>query len=433
MRDKRNRAAQKSKWLSYVERFYKVILFSFKSFFHNECHLKAALLTFYTLIAIVPFLAFTLGIAKSFGFDLFLQREILATFKEQKDLLGFAMQFALSSIYNIQSGVIAGLGLLFLFVTIFGLLEAVESSLNAIWKITSTRNFLRRAVDYLAILIICPILFVISSGLTLFISAQVSTIFPNYPILREISPFILVLIQFAPYVLSWLLFLFIYLFVPNIHPNFKIRFIAAFIAGTLFQLWQLAYFEFQATITSYSTVYGSFAALPLFLIWMQVNYIIFLYGAEIAAYMENNSGKLDPTEGIHITPTELILLILHQTTYLFLKGAPPVSIKELSQRFGISLYKVREAANILKKAGALGELTTGKEGEEIYQLSMNPKLLTINKISELIDTSTEGAILAKKSNELKIIIDQLAHFRESAAKAKSNLHLKQIVESLDIM
>lgn len=422
----------KSKIILFFRHFYAFIISTTRSFIRDESSLKAALLTFYSLISIVPFLAFTLGIAKSFGFDDFLKKEILTTFKEQKELLGLAMQFALALVSNIKSGVIAGLGLIFLFISIFGLLENVEKSLNAIWKIEKSRNFLRRVVDYLAILIICPILFVVSSGLTLFISAQVTERLADYPVLATISPFILSILKFAPYFLSWMLFSFIYLFVPNTPPRILPRLFAGLIAGTFFQLWQWAYFEFQATITSYNAVYGSFAALPLFLIWMQVNYMIFLYGAEIASQLENETRRIYHLEDyVQISPKALALLILHQIAKIFFKGDSPTSIVALSKKFGVPLYKTREILHILEKEGIVGEIKTRKIMEESYQLLINPELLTLSKISDIIDKNMEAPFWAKKTSSAERISEHLANVKDLIDKSDSNLTLKEIVDSLE--
>lgn len=406
-----------------MRKFFGFIVATMKSFIKDECNLKAALLTFYTLVSIVPFFAFTLGIAKSFGFAEFLKKEILTTFKEQEDLLKAVMEFAIALIENIQSGVIAGLGLLFLFVSIFGLLENVEQSLNTIWRINKARPFFRRAVDYLAIIVICPLLFVVSSGLTLFISAQVTDIFPNYPILREISPFILTLIKFAPYLLGWILFTFIYLFMPNTRPQFVPRLFAGLVAGTLFQLWQRAYFEFQSSISNYNAVYGSFAALPLFLIWMQVNYMIFLYGAEIASHIENEMGATVSKERIIVGPKVLAFYILQRMANGFIKGQKPQTSAMLAKELGIPLYKMKEMLQLLEERGVIGEITTRPQRAETYQLLINPELLTLAKISALIDAHYETSVPVKSSAALQQCISSYKQLIDQEETSAGNCSL----------
>lgn len=403
--------------------FFGFVSTTIRAFFKDECNLKAALLTFYTLVSIVPFFAFTLGIAKSFGFAEFLKKEILTTFKEQKDLLTAVMEFAIALIGNIQSGVIAGLGLLFLFVSIFGLLENLEQSLNSIWRITKPRPFFRRAVDYLAIIIICPILFVVSSGMTLFISAQVTDIFPNYPVLREISPFIIALIKFAPYLLGWTLFTFLYLFVPNTRPRFWPRLFSGLIAGTLFQLWQQAYFEFQTTITSYNAVYGSFAALPLFLIWMQVNYMIFLYGAEIASHIENEMGPASSKDHVIVGPKVLAFYILQHMAQRFINGEAPQTRTALAKELGIPLYKMKEMLHILEERGMIGEIYHQHRRSEAYQLLMNPELLTMSRISLLIDEHFENSTPVKLSPSLQYTSACYQTLLDQVESSSANRHL----------
>ncbi|MGE5196848.1 MAG: YihY/virulence factor BrkB family protein, partial [Anaerolineae bacterium] len=254
---------------SFFIKIIRVIYFSIRSFYKDECYLKSALLTFYSLIAIVPFLALAMAIAKGFGFEIFLQEQILQTFKEQKDILNIAIHFAYSLITHIKSEVVAGLGVIFLFFSIFGLLENTEKSLNEIWKIKRKRSYLRKVIDYLAILIVCPIVFTASSSLTIFLSTHLDKTLQAFPILQDIYSYFISFFKILPFILSWLLFSLLYLFTPNTRIRFKPRLFAGFLAGTLFQLWQIGYIEFQLSISSYNAVYGSFAALPLFLIWLQ--------------------------------------------------------------------------------------------------------------------------------------------------------------------
>jgi len=408
----------------------RTTLCSAKSFFKDECHLKSALLTFYSLIAIVPFLTIVFSIAKGFGFDQFLQKEIIETFKEQKDVLSNAMRFAYLLMGQIEIQVFAGIGVLVLFISIFGLFENIEKSLNDIWKIKKHRRYLRRAINYFIILIFFPSLFIASSSFTIFINAEIIKTAQAYAILKSFSTYALWMLKLVPYILMSILFSFMYLFTPNTKIYFKSRLIAGIIGGTLFQFWQIIYLNFQFYLSKFNVVFGSLAALPLFLIWTQVNFIIFLYCAELAAQMENDRflQKSSSSDRFKmITPKQLVLLVLYEITNHFIKGIKPISIDQISEHLGIPLFDVREALALLEKEGIIAEIASKKGYSEKYQLIVNPELYTIQSICDLVDKNLWKLSVSKETNSLNVIFNSLSRFDQVIKDSGSNLNLKDLV------
>ncbi len=411
-------------------KWFRVVYFSCKYFYKDECYLKSSLLTFYSLLTLVPFLAVIIGVAKGFGFESFLQDQILKTFKEQKDILTLAIQFSYSLITQLQSGFIAGLGVLFLFFSAFGLLETIESSINYIWKIKKTRSIFRKAFDYVAILIIVPAIFTASSSLTIFINAQIAAKYQYYPIIHNLYPYLLSIIKLVPFILSWGVFTFIYVIGPNARVRILPRVFAGFLAGTLFQLWQIAYIYFQVKISNYNAVYGSFAALPLFLIWLQINYVIFLYGAEVAAHIENDifwyGGWKETDRLVEITRKQLAILVLDRMTNAFEKGMLPLSIFQIAQNLGISVNDSREIVLFLQKTGIITEILTSKKSDERFQLNVSPESLTLKRLSDLFDRTRDPPYFVKESKDIKMISDYFIKFDDVIVKASVDVDLKQL-------
>jgi membrane protein len=417
---------------TFFVKWFRVVYFSINSFYKDDCYLKSSLLTFYSLLSLVPFLALVIAIAKGFGFASFLQEEILKTFKEQKDVLTIAIQFAYSLILHLESGFIAGLGVFFLFFSAFGLLETIEISINHIWKIKRKRSFLRKAIDYIGILIIVPIIFTSSSSLTIFINTQLSTKYQNYQIIKDVYPYLLSLIKLVPFVLSWVLFAFIYIITPNTRVRVLPRLFGGFLAGTLFQLWQIAYIIFQVSISSYNAVYGSFAALPLFLIWLQITFVIFLYGAEVAAHIENDifwyGGWKETDRLTKVTLKQVALLALIQFTSAFEKGKPPLSMFQMGRNLGISINDAREVVNYLEDMEIITEINPRRNSNEKFQLNINPELLTVKKISDLFDKKRDPPFFVKESNSVKLISECFGKFEESINSSSTDVNLKHISE-----
>lgn len=414
---------------SFFIKSLRILFLSSKGFFKDECYLKSAILTFYTLISITPFLAILLAISKGFGFDVFVKNSLLSIFKEQHDVLAKIFEFSNFLILYLKSNVIIAIGILFLFFSIFGLFENIEKSLNFIWKIKKKRFFLTRIVNYLAVLITMPILFALSISLTIFINSALIKTVSNISFLKNILESA-ALVNFLTLILVCILFSIIYLFIPIGKIFFKSRIFAGFLAGIFFQIWQIIYITFLVKIASYNAVFGSFAAIPLFFIWLQINYAIFYFCAEIAAQTEDDKfySKSKSSDTFTNVDEKIIsLLILSLLTQNFLVNKPSLRIDELSDKLGISFFSLRSALYILEK----NEIIIEKRNH--YRLVNNPELLTINKINDLIDDQSISKFEAKITSSLQLISQKTKKLNEIAFSSKENITLKELAIALNSM
>lgn len=406
--------------------FYKsirIFYFSCKSFQENELNLKSSLLTFYTLVSLVPILTIIFSIAKGFGFDEFLQKQILQTFSEQKDVITTALKFSYAIIDHIKSQAIVGIGIFFLFFGVFGLFENIESSLNTIWHVKKKRGFLRRFINYVMAVVFFPVIFIFSTSITIFLNDEITKTAQNYEFVSSISHYAIWLLKFTPYVLMCALFSYIYLFTPNAKLFVKPRILAGIIAGTIFQLWQILYIDFQVYISSYSIIYGSFAALPLFVIWMQVNFVILLLGAEIAANLEGDrffQKSQDKDRFKTVNQMQLSLIILHEIAQRFLQGLKPVSIQYISHHLGVSSLEAREVLNLLERIGFIAEIGYS----ERYQLIVNPEIYTLQSVSELLEKGMLKKILVRETDAFQAVENSFSQFNHMVQESKENLNLK---------
>jgi membrane protein len=408
---------------SFFYKLVRIIYASFKSFRANELNLKASLITFYSLISLVPILTIIFAIAKGFGFDEFLQKQLLQTFHEQKDVIATALKFSYAIIEHIKNQAIVGFGIFFLFFGVFGLFENIEKSLNTIWHVKKTRGFLRRSINYMMALVFFPVIFISSTSITIFINAEVVRTAQQYEFLSSISYYVIWFLKLAPYALMCALFSYIYLFTPNAKIFVWPRIIAGIIAGTVFQLWQILYIGFQVYISSYNIIYGSFAALPLFVIWMQVNFLILLSGAAIAAQIEGDRffKKNEDKDRFKVVNQKLLsLIILHEITSRFLKGQKPVSIQYVSQHLGVSSLEAREVLNLLEKAGIIAEIGYSEK----YQLIVNPELFTLQSVSLLLEKGMLKKTWVRETIPYRVVINSFSQFDQSIQNSKENLNLK---------
>ena len=409
--------------LFFLKRCWRIAKNTAFGFLNDDCYSKASALTFYSLLSIIPVLAVLFGIAKGFGFEQTLEKEINVRFAEQREVMAKLIQLAYTWLLNAEGGVIAGVGTVVLLWTVFGLLSNVETALNAIWKTRYSRPYARKISDYLATMIISPIFFVALSSINLFIHSQVKKNQDNI-FVEAISPFLLLILKFSPYFLSWALFTFIYLFMPYTKVYARSAIIAGVIAGTAFQAWQWGYIKFQVGASSYGMVYGSFAALPLFLIWLQISWLILLAGAELAFETENNlfipAKKVTP-----ISMKAAALLITFRCVDAFAKGLEPVTDRLLAHELGVSLNQLHHVIEILEKERILS-IATFQSKMVGYQPARAIDVITLQEVCDAVDRGSSLVGAVKDSFELKEIDSYLANASQILKKSKKNVEIYKL-------
>lgn len=389
----------------------------------DDCSAKASALTYYSLLSIVPVLAVAFGIAKGFGFEKHLEYEINQRFFEQKELVEKLISFAYTTLQNAQSGLIAGIGLIALFWTVLKLLGNIESSFNAIWKVTKPRALARRFSDYLSMMLFCPIFFAASSSLSIFIVTQIVNYSRSKGVWETVSPFVMLAFHIFPMILAWILFTAIYYIMPNTRVPFSCAAIAGVVAGTIYQIVQAIYINFQVGLTSYGAIYGSFAALPLFLIWLNLSWIITLAGAEIAYHIENDmfQGVLHRSLRKRKVNARIVgLLIMRQCLDAFRKGNPPPLIHQLAERIGVPVVVIHRLVRQLVNASLLVDVNWKGGGGGHYQPARDVKTITYKSVCDALDSSRENDYVVAHDSEVEEIEKTLAAFDALIESAPEN-------------
>lgn len=400
------------------------------AFSRNNDYLKASALTFYTLISIVPFLAVAFGIATGFGFEQYLENELKQAFEEQEDVIIYAIKFAHSLLQNTKGSVLAGVGVIALLWTNLSMLGSIENALNDIWRVRQPRSWAKKITDYLAVMIICPLFFVVSSSVSVYLITQITVTAKESRIVEIVSPFLLLLLKLVPFFLSISLFIVIYMFIPNVRIRARPRIIAGILAGIAFQLWQWVYIKFQVEISSYGVVYGTFAALPLFLVWLQVSWLIVLGGAELAAQIENDvsSGRNERNASFNkATPKQLGLLILCKCIKAFSRGEPPPTAFELARDISIPLLSAQQMIDILEDGGVLVEVGIKGDTRIGYQPSRDARLFTIKSVCDAIEKQISVITPIKSSETLHQISEYLDEFDRILDTSQANINLSQLI------
>jgi membrane protein len=413
----------------FLIRQLKIAIMAFKGFTENHIQLRASALTFYSLLSVVPVVAMIFGIAKGFGLDSTLESEIIEKFKGQEEVMKWILSFAKNFLENSNGGIIAGVGLVVLFWTVMKVLGNIEDSFNHIWQIRHPRPLVRKFTDYLSIMLFAPILMVLSSSVTVFITTQIQTITEAVPLLGKIGPVIYFGMGLLPYALVWLVFTLIYIVMPNTRVTFRSAFIAGVIAGTIFQVVQWGYIHFQMNMNSYSAVYGTFAALPLFLVWLQLSWLIVLFGAEISFANQNVEKYEYETESLHISHYYrqiLSLYIAHFVVKNFAEGREPMTAQQIAHALEMPVKIARDILYELVGCRIFAETVTDSPKTNAYQPARDISTITVRYVLQKLEKSGLENIHVATTRELQAITSIQDSFLKLLEKAPENQLLKDI-------
>jgi len=425
----RMRLRDHSRGKSLFIRFLRIVILAIRGFSENKCKFRASALTFFSLLSIVPVIALMFGIAKGFGLQERVAAQILEKMKGQEEVANNVIAFSNSLLDKASGGVIAGVGVVFLFWAIISLLSNIEGSFNDIWGVVKPRTFARKFSDYLVTMLVCPILLAIAGGATIFLSGEIQTLTEKFPILRDFGPAFWLLMKLLPYLTIWISFTFIFIFMPNTKVRFVSGLIAGIVAGTLFQLIQWAYVNFQVQITTRYAIYGSFAAMPLFLLWLQISWLIILFGAEVSfAHQNVETYEFEPDclSASHSFKTLLSILITQRLVHRFCAGEKPSNASGLSHELEIPVRLVRQLLYDLSESGILSEVKKGEDKELAYQPATDADKITMKFVIDRLEQRGTSSIPVLRSAEMDKLSDCLRQLDATIEKSPANVLLKNL-------
>ena len=418
-----------SRGKSFLIRQVRIALLALRRYDEDQCLLRASALTFFSLLSIVPVLAVAFGVAKGFGFEKILEKQLLEKFPIQYDVIGQAIGFAHTLLENTRGGLIAGAGVVLLFWSIIKVLGTIEKSFNDIWGIKAGRPLIRKFSDYLSVIFICPMLLVISSSVTIFIATQVRFLLSKISFLGILSPVFVAVLWVLPYCILWVLFTFVYLFMPNTKVNFSSAFLGGIVAGTIYQVVQWAYVTFQIGVAQYNAIYGTFAALPLFLIWLQTSWLIVLAGAEVSFAHQNIDVYEFEPDCLNVSPSHkklIALQIVHCIVKGFEENVHPHTATQISQSLDIPIRLTRQIIFELVESGVIDEVTTHTYKETAYQPAHDPKILTIHYVITTLDNRGVSTAPVAQTDSLRVFSQSLQEFSRAIEYSPANKPLKDI-------
>jgi membrane protein len=400
----------------------RILILAIRGFLTNNCIVKASALTYYSLISIVPIAAMAFGIAKGFGFDKNLESELQNQFVGHPEVADWIMNFASGYLDNARGGMIAGIGFVVLLWSLMKVLGYIESSFNEIWEVKRDRSFIRKFSDYVSLMLVALLFLISSSSMIVFVRQEFGMGFMGQ-FAGALFGFII------PYVIIWLGFTMLLYILPNTRVKFSSALVGGILSGTMFQVLQYFYIHFQVGMSSYNAIYGSFAAFPLFLIWLNSSWMIVLFGAELSYATQNVKNyefEFDANNISYAYKKQVYLLISHYviSKYRYKDLAP--TIEDIAYDLKLPMRLVKDAVNSLIECKVLIEVVLSKNHEIGYYPAFDIHQMSIGLVLKQVEEHGSSDFLRIEHGELTKIKDCLERIERHSHELEGKTLLMDI-------
>jgi membrane protein len=414
---------------SFVVRTLRLLNIAFREFTEGQLTLRAMSLVYTTLLSIVPILAISFSVLKAFGVhnevvEPFLQKFLAPLGAKGSEITSTIIGF----VENMKVGVLGSIGLGMLFYTVVSVIQKVEKSFNSIWGIRKTRSFARRFSDYISVMIIGPVLIFSAIGLT-------ATVMSNsfVQLVLSIEPFgslFNVLIKLLPYIIVCGAFTFIYMFIPNTKVHFKSALTGGVFAGFLWETAGWAFASFAVSSAKYAAIYSGFAILIMFMIWIYLNWLILLVGAQISFYhqypyvLSANNEMFFVSNRLRERLAFLIMYFIGANHY---NNKPAWTIDALVQQLKLPLDPVHDIISVLQKNGLILETA---DDPPAYVPSRDIGTITLSELLKVVRMAEkETLIIERKVISVSDVDSVLEVLEKSTNDALGERTLKDMVLS----
>lgn len=407
----------------------RIILIVLKNYTKDNLQLQSAGLTFYTILSVVPVVALVFAIAKGFGFQDRLEVELTNALTGHEEVVEQIMTFATRMLESTKGGLLAGVGVVVLLWTVMRLLVNIENSFNEIWQVAKGRSWVRKLTEYFSIMLLAPILIILAGSITVVITTELESFVAGSSFLERIGPVIHFMIKLIPYTLIWLLFTFVYMVMPNTKVHFKSALVAGIIAGTSFQLVEWAYINFQVGVSKYNAIYGSFAALPLFMIWVNTSWLITLIGAEIAYANQYVSEIENEFDGASLSQAQrhvIALMLMRTIVHRFDAGLPPLTGKTLSDELSLPYGVTSRVLETMVEVKMLATVSGEKSELTHYVPYTNTDNISVSTVLEALDNAGVADNPKLKSDSYERYVSRYNEIRTEAAVKSKQLLIKDL-------
>lgn len=430
-------------------RMVRVVYLATSGFLRDQCLARAAALTYITVLSIVPMLALSFSVAKGFGFYGSLRKDTIDPFldttfgrlpeagagaveltdvNQKSQAVRIALDQVLGFVDRTDMSALGWFGLVLLVFGAIKLLSSIEGTFNDIWGVQRSRSWIRKLTDYLAMLVVAPLFLFTATGFTA--AARTSGALDALPWSEHVQTLLGLVVRAAPLLALWLGFGFVYLALPNARTRLASACLGALVGGTLWQLTLLAHLELQIGVARYNALYSTFAALPVFLMWIHFSWVAVLIGAEVCnAHQSEPSCSFpgDVREGAPAFREALALRAVGRIAESFHTGAAPWTSERLAQDLVLPPRPVAEVLEELVLRDVLARATHG--GESTFLPARDLEQITVKAVLDALRGSSGFAPESSKV-EIDAQVDRLlAGLDHDTRESRHNRTLKSLAEA----
>jgi membrane protein len=403
-----------SRGRAYLIRFTRLVVVLARDLAQGQLTLRAMSLVYTTLLSIVPLLALSFSVLKAFGVYNQIQ-PMLLTFLEPLGEKGIEISNRIIQfIQNMNVGVLGSVGLALLLYTAVSLVQKIEESFNFIWHVDRSRSVGERFSRYLSALFVGPILLFAALGMTAAVMSM---------------EFVRGLMQFGP--VGWLVqegsrlipylfvigaFTFVYVFIPNTKVRFWPALAGGIVGGILWQSAGWAFALFAAGSTRYAAIYSGLAILILFMLWLHLSWLILLFGASVAFYIQHPEYRVQQAGEPQLSNRmreRLALVLMSMIARRHLEQANPWTAEALAQAMHVPLRSVRTLLGVMTAGGVLVRTSDEPSG---YVPARDLATLTVKQLLEMVRTIGESRFLNVESLPAPEAVEDVIGETERAAQ-----------------
>lgn len=368
-----------SGWHRLIVRFVRVGQLVIRGFREDDLTVHAASLTFATLVSLVPLLMIGFAMLKGFGGG----EEASARMSEL--ISGMPVQFRdfvqqmVDIVLRANFKTLGWVGVAVLFFTVVQVLGSIEASFNRVWGVTAPRTLWRKFTNYVSITVVVPVLVMTAFALSASLKHQVVNAH-----LQEWAWAYRTLLGLTPLVTVWLAFFFLFVFMPNTHVSRRAAASSALISALLWLGWQRLYISMQVGLSRYDAIYGTFASIPIFLLWLSVCWMIVLLGSEVAFALQHHvTYHLERAAGQASVKAKVSLAVaaVLDAAHALSGGRAVLNVSDYAKEHGVPIRLLNDIVGLLERGGLMAELA---DHPGAYVLLRGPEHIRVREVVDLL-------------------------------------------------
>lgn len=341
-------------------------------------------LCFYTLLSLVPIFAILFSLGNWLGVAENLIKQLNKYSPLNEEMINFLITFSENLLENARSGVLAGIGFLFLGWTLITMFSIIEKAFNDIWQVSKTRMILRKITDYVACFLLFPLLILTVNGSMIILGKKLEGIY-------DISPY---LIQLVPILTLLLFFTALYMLIPNTNVRFIPAFFSAIFVTLFFAGFQHLFILLQVMIITYNKIYGSFSGIFIFFFWLKIMWFFVILGAHLSYFLQNKELKLDSfnVRDMSFKSKECAtLMIIYELIKRYRDDLHPATVLEIAEEYNLSYNLVLYILEIFEENGLVAEVINEKSRyDRSYVIVNNIDRINFQRIFSALENYGEN-------------------------------------------